>query len=243
MAWDVKLAWKRLEPHLSAILEVARARGEAPALLAALGSRETEWGYAPGYSPKTSPDGTGDWVARRGSWLSKPGVRSYPDGATLPSGWSKPRDKDGHVLPGPYALPGDLLGWGRGFFQCDAFGEFAHRYHPGWTVIEQLHAACDELAADRVGLASIKAHPLFEQAVVCAYNADRARVLAAVKAGQDPDRVTTPGPRELNGSKAGDYGSDVLDRASAFRASYAYQLSPVHRFPPGPPAKTPEKPK
>lgn len=226
MSFDPLLAYRRAEPYLEEVDRVARARGEDIALLVALGSRETEWGWAPGYHPRGSPDGTGDWVARRGAWLSKPGVRVVRTLADLPKGWSVPRQK-GLILPGPYAIPGDGLGWGRGLLQLDFCGDFRGLYRPApWPVMLQVEAACEMLALARRQLAELDGHPLFARAVLAGYNARRDRILDVVRLGRDPDAVTTPGPRARNGAGRGDYGRDVEERAAAMRAAFPFQFAP-----------------
>lgn len=208
------LCLKRAERYLPAVRPVCVELGEDLAILVAIGSVETEWGCGWGYRPKCSPDGTGDWTARRGGWLQKPHVQIIKNRESLPPGWSPPRKKlpDGTVavLPGPYAIPDDGLGWGRGLLQLDYLGALRHLYRPEpWPVELQARAACLHLAESRRWLARFKANPLFDRAVLAAYNAGP-RVAGPLQLGRDPDRVT----------KSGRYGAVVQERAGALHRAF-----------------------
>lgn len=224
--WSPALTFERVAPYLAAVERVARAQGEDLAILVALGSVETEWGWGAGYRPKGSPDGTGDWTARRGRWLDAPGVQVIRDVRALPLPWAPQRDEAGSIRPGPYAIPGDGLGWGRGLLQLDYCGAFRHLLQPApWPIERQVEAACRHLAATREVLtADHRGHPDLERANLAAYNAGAGAVLAALRAGADPDSRT----------KTGRYGAQVLERAAALRAAYPCQLAGVpQRFPTG----------
>jgi hypothetical protein len=216
---------ERLGPYLPAFAEgallFAGAHWTPPedvALLAAICLRETEAGWAPGYRPQRSPDGTGDWCARVGHWTRKGGVLVLEDADKVrAAGFALPKKK-GQILPGPYAIPADREGWGRALFQIDALGDFADLVMPApWPVERQAAAACAQLHLARqqlmeAGIATT--HPLFLRCVVARYNTSLERVLAGLAAG-DPDISTTIGP-----SGKPDYSRDVLGRRDALRARY-----------------------
>lgn len=213
----VPLVQPYLRDMAAGALLYAQANGTKPertSLLAAICLRETHAGRAPGYRPVGSPDGTGDWTARTGPWLRRMGVRIV---AELPPGWSAPR-KNGVAVPGPYAIPLDGLGWGRGFFQADVLGDHRDLIAPApWPLDRQASAACAHmhLARKQLAEAGFADHPLFERAIVSRYNASLTRVRAGLEAG-DPDIGTTPGP----GERKGDYGRDVLALDAAIVARW-----------------------
>lgn len=218
--FDPRLCFERVSPYLDAVRGVCRELGEESALLVALGSVETEWGWGSGYRPKGSPDGTGDWTARRGGWLSREGVAVVKDLKSLPLGWAAPRKRleDGTVviLPGPYAIPVDGLGWGRGLLQMDHLGALRHLYRPApWPVDLQVRAACLHLAESRRWLSRFELLPLFERAWIAAYNAGPS-VAGPLQRGEDPDRVTANGR----------YGAMVQERAAAMRAAFPDVFAP-----------------
>ena len=190
-----------------------KTRPESVALLAAICLRETWAGEAPGYRPHGSPDGTGDWCVRRGGWLRRAGVRIYQDGdrdALRASGWSIPKGEGGQTVPGPYAVPSDGLGWGRGYWQLDILGDVRDLIAPEpWPVDQQAAAACAQLHQNRLELAPYQLHPLFEQAIVARYNANLDRVRAGLTAG-NVDVGTT----------GGDYSKDVFALRDALLAKY-----------------------
>lgn len=68
------------KPYALKILQVGRELSVDPFILAALGYRETHWGYAPGYVPKGNPRGTGDFGKRSSTATGLP-----PDGL----GWGR----------------------------------------------------------------------------------------------------------------------------------------------------------
>lgn len=176
--------------------------------------RETWAGQAPGYRPKGA-DGAGDWTARSGGWLRREGVKIVPD---LPAGWYAPRRR-GQVVPGPYAIPGDGLGWGRGLFQLDFLGDQRDLICPApWPVERQASAACAQLALGRKQLSDLgfAAHPLLGAAVVARYNASLDNVHAGLDAG-NVDIATT----------GGDYSRDVFALRDAIRMKWP------ERFPMG----------
>jgi hypothetical protein len=205
----------RIEPYLGLFAEgadlFAQAQGTKPesvATLAALALRESWCCDAPGYRPRGSPDGTGDWTARTGHWTRREGVQVFADTPENRErlrelGWSLPKRKkpDGslEVVPGPYAIPGDALGFGRGILQMDALGDFRALYRPApWPVERQAYAACAMLDKARVQLARFADHPLYPRAVIARYNAAIDRVVAGLEAGA-VDVGTT----------GGDYSADV----------------------------------
>ncbi len=130
------------------------------------------------------------------------------------AGWSIPTRKreDGSVvvLPGPYAIPLDGLGWGRGYWQADVLGDNRDLIVPGhWPVPAQAAAACAQLHLARQQFADFRYHALFERAVVARYNADFEPVRAGLLAG-NPDIATT----------GGDYSADVFSLRRFVRARW-----------------------
>ena len=207
-----------LEAFSAGAREYARVHGTAPeevALVAAICLRESWAGWAPGYRPQGSPDGSGDWIVRTGRW-TKLGlgviVHADSDGARaalIAAGWTLPK-KRGAVVRGPYATPLDGKGWGRGLLQADAFGDVRDLIAPEpWPVDRQAAAACAMLARAREQLAPLAAGDLLELAVICRYNASLDRVRAGLEAG-DPNI----------GTAGGDYGRDVLALRDAVRARW-----------------------
>jgi hypothetical protein len=205
-----------VQPFLGAIAEgvltYARAHQTKPervTLLGALLLRETWAGTAPGYRPKGSPDGTGDFTARIGHWAKRIDVNVHADtdgarAALIAAGWSLPK-RDGQVLPGPYATPRDGKGWGRGMWQLDVLGDVRDLIAPApWPVDRQAAAACAMLAQARRELAPFASGEALEMAVRCRYNASLSRVRAGLEAG-NPSIGTT----------GGDYGLDVAVLESA----------------------------
>jgi hypothetical protein len=218
-----------VEPFLPAFAEgsdlYAQASGtphEPVDLIAAVSLRESWAGHAPGYRPKGSPDGRGDWTVRVGGWTRRSGVKVYPDTDEARQflravGWSIPKRK-GATIPGPYAVPVDGEGWGHGLLQCDALGDFADLVAPApWPVERQAAAACAMLGLARRQLADagFAGHALFERAVVARYNASLERVRTGLEAGA-VDVGTT----------GGDYSADVEHLRAAVRARWP------DRFPP-----------
>lgn len=218
-----------LEPYLPAIAEgamlFARAHGTRPervSLLSAIVCRESWACTARGYRPKGSPDGTGDWSARRGHWCDRAGVIVHPDtpgarAALTAAGWTLPRDAHGVVLPGPYATPKDGKGWGRGMGQVDALGDFADLIAPApWPVVRQAAAWCAQLDRNRRELAEWARHPLFERAVAARYNAALSRVVTGME-----NAITKGDPGLVDAGTTGrDYGEDVLALEAAIVARW-----------------------
>lgn len=87
------------------ILSAAQRYGVDPWVLAGMMYVETIGGDAPGYTPKGSAAGTGDFIPRS------------PPGQTPPSGWVASRWAT-YANPAT-GLPPDGKGWGRGLMQID----------------------------------------------------------------------------------------------------------------------------
>jgi hypothetical protein len=159
-------------------------------------------------------DGAGDWSARTGHWTKRQGVEVFPDTNEARAqlrllGFAIPK-RQGQVVPGPYAIPADRAGWGRGAFQLDVLGDQAHRIQVApWPMDRQAYAACAQLHLAREQLAPFATHALFDRAVVDRYNASLERVRAGLEAG-NPSIGTT----------GGDYSVDVLALAEAVRARW-----------------------
>lgn len=127
-------------------------------------------------------------------------------------------------------------GHGFGLFQMDDRGPYAHlpRECPEASPMLQARWACAALRNNRANLADFSQHPLFERAVIAAYNAYsqppetynalRDPVRRALVLGHDPDSVTTPGT--LYQPPRGDYGADVLHRRDALRENHPETFPP-----------------
>ncbi len=228
----------RLEPFLGLFAEGALLCADAPgakpervSLIGALCCRESWVCDAPGYRPRGSVDGSGDWTARAGHWTTREGVKVIPDTAVgraflRSAGWSLPKRKDGTIVPGPYAIPMDGLGWGRGMLQADILGDHRAMIPPAgvsWPVDRQAATACAQLHLAREELAAYVALPpitcscgecgkvlSFGAAVVCRYNAALASIERELRAGRHPDHATT----------GGDYGTDVAALEAAVIARW-----------------------
>lgn len=103
-------------------------------------------------------------------------------------------------------------GHGFGLFQIDDRGPYAYLPHeaPEATPYLQARWACAVLADARAELARYRTMPVFEAAVLCAYNAGSPRVARCLREGRHPDHATT----------GGDYGSDVMARRDRLRREH-----------------------
>lgn len=222
----------QVEPYLAACaqgaLEYAGQRGTAPervSLLAAICLRETHAGWAPGYRPRGSPTGTGDWTVRTGHWTREYGVVVMPDSSAgravlRAAGWSFPRDARGDILPGPYATPRDGRGWGRGLWQLDVLGTCKDLVPPPdapWPLELQAYAAAAHMDLARRQLRSVTQDAaLLERAVVAAYNAGPARVATALR-----NAIGLGRPDMVDDVTTGhDYSRDVLALEAAVYARW-----------------------
>jgi hypothetical protein len=122
------------------------------------------------------------------------------------AGWAP-----GYAPKGSHVGRGDH-GHGFGLFQIDNRGPYAFlpREAPDATPYLQARWACFVLGDARAELARFRLLPVFEAAVLCAYNAGSPAVRKALLAGQHPDHATT----------GGDYGSDVLRRRDLLRMAH-----------------------
>ncbi|HEX9052182.1 MAG TPA: hypothetical protein VF841_16760 [Anaeromyxobacter sp.] len=92
-------------------------------------------------------------------------------------------------------------GHGRGLFQIDDRGPFAHLIKPApWAVEDQAAACCAALDDARHELQPYVNSARYLLGVVCAYNAGPEHVRRYLTKGWDPNRCTF----------GGDYGDDVL---------------------------------
>jgi hypothetical protein len=130
------------------------------------------------------------------------------------AGWAP-----GYFPKGSAAGRGDD-GHGFGLFQIDDRGPYGHlpRECPEAAPDLQARWACAVLRDARSDLSEFKAHPLYEQAVLCAYNAGAPRVLRSLRIGVDPDLVTT----------GRNYGTDVLARRITLRLEHPDVFPPFH---------------
>jgi hypothetical protein len=143
------------------------------------------------------------------------------------AGWSP-----GYVLPYPGAprwLGRGDNGHGYDFFQIDDRGPYAYlpREAPEASPELQARWACWVLRDNRVALAVLRGHPLWERAVICAYNNGGPKVGGrntyeavrhALQIGVNPDLVTT----------GQDYGSDVQRRRDKLRREHPEVFPPPH---------------
>lgn len=161
----------------------------------------------------TGAAGTGDWTARTLDRLRRvaPALESQVRiSADVPAGWITPKNTDGSVVPGPYVIPGDGLGWGRGLAQLDWMSQPFARTGPwqdaetnlrqGAAFLAGLYKTLTPWLATNVPAGTVS--PM--RVAVAAYNAGPSAVKAAVLAGRDPDTVTT----------GRDYSIDVLRRGA-----------------------------
>lgn len=161
-------------------------------LIASVGHVESEWGRA-------LTQNCGDWTLRTGHWLVEEHtirVSSPPVGTP----WRYLRRADGSIIPGPYCMPDDGLGWGRGLMQLDFKNALAIDWRdPAANVRKgaQMLDACLRVFAGNLG------------AGVAAYNAGPARVRHAIALGEPPDSVTT----------GGDYSARVLSAFHRWRGA------------------------
>lgn len=205
-----------LAPFLADLDMALRALGELEVrdglridvpLLGAIALRESEAGLM--LVPRGDPCGTGDATPREWTPERLAGCASLVKQVV-----GRKAARPGRVL----VVPADGGGWGRGIFQADLVGEHTRGRIPKlgepWPVFEQAKLAIEVIQRAREELAEFRGRPIFPKAVACRYNAGLPYVLAALRAGHDPDTVTTPGP-----SRRPDYGSDVLARRAALIAS------------------------
>lgn len=182
----------RLLRWLPEMEAAGRAHGVEVVLLAAVMDRESEGSFT--LRPHGDASGTGDWTARVGHWLHSPHVRVV---ATLPVGWRIPDDTDGKPHGGPYAVPEDGLGWGRGLMQHDFHRALAFDWRdPAVNIVKGAELLADLLAEFPKALSS----------AVAAYNCGPANVRRAILLGHDCDHLTT----------GHDYSADVLRRRASF---------------------------
>jgi hypothetical protein len=154
-------------------------------------------------------NGSGDRIARTLERLRReaPALESKVTiSATVPSGWSAPKDSQGRVKPGPYVVPGDGLGWGRGLSQIDWMGHDFARTGPWHEPDANIAYGARYLATLYRSLAGWSGRGSVDpmRLALAAYNAGPGTVKAAVTAGRDPDSVTS----------GGDYSTDVYRRGA-----------------------------
>jgi hypothetical protein len=216
------------QPYADLIEKVtARHPSIRPSWTVALGMRESKWGTSPGYKPK-GPSGTGDWVARQGSWLSDKNAQAVN---VLPAGWSKPKGSSP-----PWAIPKDALGWGRGLMQIDYGNTVARRINwsdaeanidAGLTILGEAlsyFATPPKTPTVKVGPAAAKRRgvspgtypdkrPLAGEdllaAAIAAYNQGALNSLISLAVGVDVDATTT----------GKDYSENVIAMADSIESA------------------------
>lgn len=176
----------------------------SPFILVALGSRETRWGDA---NRPPGPGGTGDFTARH---YSKQPARTKLV-SVLPSGWRGSGS-------GPWYIPDDEQGWGRGLMQIDwAAHQDWLQTHDWRDPRQNIGYAADVLSQaiayfQRASTAAGDPRPLsgndLLHAALAAYNRGPGGVLKDMMAGLSPDANTT----------GGDYGGAVLNAALSLQA-------------------------
>lgn len=213
------------QDYADLILQVAKETGVDPYILFAIGDRESNWGTQ-------LRQGTGDWTARSAAaWGKTPGATVV---TALPKGWN-----NGGIAAGPWAIPADGLGWGRGLMQLDLQnslgvnwtdpisnireGAKLYQQHltfftsnssiPGYTdgSVVSITSSAAKLGVDPGDYPDPR--PLqgedLAKAAAAAYNTGDAHVVLALAAGQSPDFFTT----------GGDYSEDSWRRLAAATAN------------------------
>lgn len=168
---------KRLAP---VFVRVAGEKGVSSLVLAALVARETDFGASKDCKPQG--DGcTGDYAPRN---------------------WTK--NSDGSPMP----MPDDGLGWGRGLGQHDYYFDRDWLASNDWRdAYTNISRTADKLLA-RAQWFALRGIPSDKilGAALASYNSNESKVLGAIRAGADPDSVTT----------GKDYGAWILKHALAY---------------------------
>lgn len=195
------------QQYVDVIAQVAAESGEKPAVLSAIGWRESKWGTARALDQQ-GPGGTGDFVARTGHWLNGNNVQvgfwdSENQVPALPSGWYPPKNSAGDVISGPYAIPSDGRGWGRGLMQID----FDRAMTVQWDdPLTNVRTGAQILGEKRAYISSHVAELTpdeLERATVAAYNHGEGGSVNNLLAGRSIDSGTT----------GGNYSTDVMGNA------------------------------
>lgn len=222
----------RSVPYADELLNVAQDLDLNPFTLWALLERESQSGTASSMKPKTAA-GTGDWTGRVGHWRDQPGPGTKVVNV-LPYGWNRPRDRSGQVIPGPYAIPSDELGWGRGLMQIDFADPWiqagndwrdasANIRRGGEVLLEKMKQLKSTTPITIRGVkiggdGQLDPRPLegdvFVRTAIAAYNTGWNALKSLVLYG-NPDATTTAGK-----SGAPDYSSDVVARALALTEKF-----------------------
>jgi hypothetical protein len=212
--------------YVDSVIYAADKTGMGVFQLLAIGQHETLWGEAAAMKPK-GPGGTGDWTARKGAWLQEKGVRIVN---TLPPGWGAAK---GSV--GPWAIPSDGLGWGRGLMQVDFLASLNFDWKdPLKNIVrgaEILKGKMAYLAATpktptlTIGDTAAKSRgvapgtykdprPLtgskLLEGSIAAYNTGELNVLRSLAVGVPADKTTT----------GGNYSADVLSKGVAVAGAF-----------------------
>lgn len=200
--------------YADAALKVGSEETMNPFVLIALMERESGSGA---YLLPKGPTGTGDFIARR---TQSNGTRVATD-ADFKSGWYRPKDSSGTPYPDPLYIPTDGRGWGFGLMQLDRNGGSAGSLHaqiladgrwadPYWSMKS---AVLDHLRPDITYFVSqgLTGDDILRAALV-AYNHGRANVMAYIKAGRNPDELTT----------GKNYSADVLARIAKLSAGFSF---------------------
>lgn len=146
------------QQYIADLLQVASANDISPFVLLGLVNQESGWGKY--LSPKNSPSGTGDFGARDFSpskhqaLVDQGLLKIVPDVDSLPAGWKLAATA---VTDGPYIIPADGGGFGRGFVQFDyVTGPVAVRQANFLGNVQvQLQAAADLLKQKQTTLLSL----------------------------------------------------------------------------------------
>lgn len=182
--------------YADVILRVAQEQDMSPILIYGIGQQESGWGHASGYKQDT-----GDWSMRTGKYVGAANTQTVD---TAPAGWSYPKDSNGDVIPGPYSIPDDGLGWGRGLMQLDLKNSQGVDWRDPYA---NLTAAVQLFIRQRDQLAnalSWSAGPDLDRGAVVAYNHGVAGMVANATHQVDWD----------TGTAGGDYSNRVLTYAA-----------------------------
>lgn len=171
-------------PYDAIVSALAASSGWDRNLLIGIGWQESRWGTS-SLLDVQGPGGTGDFTARSPSWVAAtvknvPALAQYVvQVSALPPGWHGSG-------PGPWMIPADGRGWGRGLMQIDLPNAISINWPDPQTNIQ---ASIDNLNSHEAYLKQrapgVDSNALVT-ATVAAYNAGNVSTGHALLAGTDP---------------------------------------------------------